>query len=115
MSARALAVAVFVCSCANAGNPGTGGGGDDAPKIDAAVHHDASHIPTDTPPPIDAPGPDSSLPIDAMPDSGGTGGPFCTVNTDCTNAGECCFDFGQGMGGLCTPGTILANVCFPIT
>jgi hypothetical protein len=43
----------------------------------------------------------------------GSGGLFCTTNSQCTNAGECCVTLG-GPNGFCGPGTVLAGQCFPV-
>lgn len=111
---RGLALVFLAAAgCANAGNPGSGGGGDDAPgKIDASVKHDSNVAPIDTPPPIDAPGP-----VDAAVDSpaqmiDAPSGPFCSNNNQCTNAGECCITLGGSMG-FCGPGQVVLGQCFP--
>ncbi len=105
---RGFALALMVCSCANAGNPGSGG--DDMPKIDASVKHDSSTSQPDTPPPIDASIDSQQIMIDAAIDSGTTG-PFCNGNSECTVAGECCFTLGGP--GFCVPGTPFAGSCIP--
>lgn len=90
------------------------GGGDAVP--DAAVKRDASTSVTPDAPqltidaalPIDAAVPviDAAVPIDAPT------GPFCTANSQCTVAGECCITLG-GPQGFCGPGTVVLGECFP--
>ncbi|HEY5927900.1 MAG TPA: hypothetical protein VIV11_39710 [Kofleriaceae bacterium] len=63
----------------------------DAPKTDGGIVQDA-FIPPDAPP--------NSI--------------FCTMNNQCTVAGECCLTFGGPMG-FCAPGTIVLGACVPIT
>jgi hypothetical protein len=108
-------VVLAATGCANAGHPGSGGGGDDAPngKVDASVKQDSNVTPTDTPPPIDAPGPvDAAVdsPTSMLPDA--PQGPFCSSNSQCTVSGECCVTLGGPMG-FCAPGTVVAGQCFP--
>ena len=52
---------------------------------------------------------DAFVPPDAPPNS-----IFCTMNNQCTVAGECCLTFGGPMG-FCAPGTIVLGACVPIT
>lgn len=110
---RGLALVLLaVAGCANAGNPGSGGGGDDAPgKVDASVKHDSSVAPIDSPPPIDSPGPVDAAVDSPMIDSP-SGGPFCSSNSQCTTSGECCVTLGGPMG-FCAPGQVIAGQCFP--
>jgi hypothetical protein len=109
---RGFALALLVASCANAGQPGNGGGDDEPAKIDASVKHDSSVAPIDSPPPIDAPMIDA--PVQMMPDAAidGASGPFCATNGDCTVSGECCVTLG-GPQGFCAPGQVVAGQCFP--
>jgi hypothetical protein len=102
-----ISVAVLV-GCAAAGSA-------EESQTDAAVnvHHDAHVTPLDSPKQIDASFGDGAIPIDAsvvMPDSGGE--PLiCTDNSQCTNAGDCCFTLGGP--GFCVPGTIFLGACIP--
>lgn len=99
----ALVVAVVAGGCANAGN-----GGDDPVRVDAAMARDATApidaaVAVDARVVIDAP----SAPLDAPP-----GSLFCTANSQCTVAGECCLDLGGSMG-FCTEGDIFLGECIP--
>ncbi len=96
---KALVWAVLLGACAHGGS---------TEPTDAPVnshHDDAPNNVT-----VDAP-PDAFIPPDAAvpPDSAF----ICTANSQCTNAGECCFIVSSGTG-FCTPGTILGGTCFPI-
>lgn len=104
----------FVLACATGG---ANGGGDDVPDTqkDASVMNPPQD--SNTSMMVDAPmvkmdapmsTPDAAAPQpDAPP-----GSLFCSTNADCTTAGECCFAINGT--GFCVPGTIIANVCFPI-
>ncbi|HEX5060507.1 MAG TPA: hypothetical protein VFV99_14165 [Kofleriaceae bacterium] len=104
--------AVFVVACATGGMNGGSGGDDVGEKMDAAVmpHYDSNVSSL----------PDASVKMDAsivvqdafVPQPDAASGPFCMANSDCTNAGECCFSINGT--GLCVPGTIVLGVCFPI-
>ena len=99
----ALVVAVVAGGCASAGN-----GSDDPVRVDAAIVRDApatidAAVPVDARAAIDAP----VAPLDAPP-----GSLFCTGNSQCTVAGECCLDLGGSMG-FCTEGTIFLGECTP--
>jgi hypothetical protein len=37
---------------------------------------------------------------------------FCTANSQCTNAGECCIILGSPPG-ICGTGVIIGGTCFP--
>lgn len=94
----------------------TGGqNGDD--KVDASTsgHQDASHVVA----------PDAKVYMDAgvtqhqdanvsqVPqDAPAQSGPFCTANSQCTNAGECCVTLG-GPQGFCAPGQVVLGQCVP--
>ena len=102
----AIVCAALASACATGTN--TNGG----TNIDAAVppHHDAPHVNGDAPVGkmdaavvIDAPPPDAA--VDAASSL------FCTDNSQCTNAGECCFTLGGQ--GLCTNGQIVLGACIP--
>jgi hypothetical protein len=110
---RGLALALMVGSCANAGQPGPAGSGDDEqPKIDAAVKHDSNTSQPDTPPPIDGSIDSTPIMIDAAIDSGTTS-LFCNGNSECTVAGECCFSLSGP--GFCVPGQVIFGTCLPDT
>ena len=106
-----VAVCIFVFACAKGGSNVV-----DAMEqpIDApsSTQQDANvSMMTDAP----APKMDGSTPMaDAtapQPDAP-PGSLFCSMNSQCTTAGECCFAInGQG---FCVPGTILLGQCFPI-
>ena len=61
-------------------------------------------------------GPDASNP--PPPADAGVSGPdagdplFCNADTDCVNAGECCFDLGSPPG-FCVSGSDVFGVCVP--
>jgi hypothetical protein len=109
------ALGLALVACATGGQNGSGEQADAAMstgKHDAAVQSflDAPRPATDagTTPPGDAQ-------VSQMPDAGSSG-PFCTMNNQCTVAGECCQTFGgQFPTGFCTPGTIVFGVCTPFT
>lgn len=104
----ALVYAWFLLACATGGR--SGGDDDAGDRSDAAVtRHDASTITPDAPKTqLDA-GivHDAFVPPDAPP-----GSIFCSSNSQCTTAGECCFTFGGSMG-FCTPGTVVLGQCVP--
>lgn len=108
---RAFGLAVFVCSCANAGTGGVGGG-DDAPKNDASVKRDASVAHADAPVTTDASVDAPPVMVDAAIDA--PSGPFCSQNSQCTVAGQCCLTLG-GAQGFCAPGTVVLGGCIPLT
>ena len=94
----------------------TGGqnGGDD--KIDASTsgHRDASNVVMPDAPKVHL---DGGVKMDApqvsqTPDAGGSGSIFCTGNSQCTNAGECCVTLG-GPQGFCGPGQVVLGQCVP--
>ena len=112
----ALGIALLGSACAT----GTTNGGNGGP-IDASVQphdDDAAHATIDAPTPrMDASVvPDAFVPVDAPPDAppDAASSLFCTDNSQCTNAGECCLTFGQPLG-FCAPGTIVLGACVPIT
>jgi hypothetical protein len=81
-------------------------------KFDAAVDppHDGARVFEDAPAPHDARPLDAFVPKDAAPDAASA--LFCSANTDCTNAGECCIILGSPPG-LCAPGVIILGACIP--
>jgi hypothetical protein len=108
----ALVGIALVVNCAQGSRPQLGD--DDDPMHDASTQPDGRNSVTDAPPPMAdaAPPPDATvLPPDAPPDAP-VSQLFCTQNSECTNAGECCFTVGGA--GLCVPGTVLGGICFPV-
>lgn len=106
-----LVYAFFVAACATGGQPG---GGDDDPMItaDASVSRQDANTQVTLDASIKL---DGGLPIaDAFvpPPVDAASGPFCTGNSQCTNAGECCIDLG-GQMGFCGPGTVVFGECVP--
>ncbi len=115
----ALVCAGFVCACAfvlacATGGASGGGGGDDVPDP-----HDASvNTPKDANTSMMADAPtvkmDGSIVTqDAAPPQPDAppGSLLCSMNSQCTTAGECCFAInGQG---FCVPGTVIIGQCFP--
>ena len=104
---KALVWVVLLGACAHGGT---------SEPTDAPVtsHHEDGSIAVnvDAPPvKMDAPVvlPDAFVPQDAPVDSAF----ICSANSQCTNAGECCFIISSGTG-FCTAGTIIAGTCFPI-
>jgi hypothetical protein len=106
----AVVFASLVAACASAGSPSQPA---DAQPV-TPHHDDASNITSDAPivkmdgavitpdafVPQDAPAP----PIDSAI--------FCTANSQCTNAGECCITLG-GSSGICGPGFPVGTDCIP--
>ncbi len=110
----ALVCVVFVSTCVlvlACAKGGSSGGDDMMEPMDApmSTQKDASVPMTDGPPvKMDAPvmTPDATVQPDAPP-----GSLFCSNNSQCTTAGECCFAInGQG---FCVPGTVILGQCFP--
>ena len=109
---RAFVYALLLCACATGGK--SGGGDDDPGQIDAAVttRYDANTSVT-----VDAPGIklDGGVPlVDAFvpPQPDAASGPFCSQNSQCTKAGECCITL-SGPMGFCGPGTVILGQCVP--
>ena len=110
---KAIIVSGWLCCIACA----TGGSGDmSSAQQDAAVapRHDAANVTT-----ADAARQDSGVGQDAQVsqiiDGGtgsGSGGLFCSTNSQCTVSGECCVTLG-GPNGFCAPGTVVLGECFP--
>jgi len=107
-------VVLLIAGCATGGMKSPGAGGDDAPlplQDGPAATHDAAGgdavtPPVDSPPPPDAaPAVDAATP-DAPPQF------FCTQNSQCTNAGECCITLGGPMG-VCGKGMVILGQCVP--
>lgn len=101
-------LAALACGCATGTN--TNGGA----NADAAVtphHDDASHVTGDAPSvKMDAPVVRDAPQMDAPADAASSF--FCTDNSMCTNAGECCITLGQPTG-ICGTGTIFLGACIP--
>jgi len=103
----ALVYAALVAACASAGAPSQ-------PPDAAGVqphHDDASNVTADAPAvKMDAAVPmvDAFVPQDAPVDSA----LFCSDNSQCTNAGECCIILGSPPG-ICGTGVIVGGVCIP--
>jgi hypothetical protein len=103
-------LAMIACACA------TGGQGDGADtRADAAIAGpDASTsiaLPDAANPSLDAGfsvTPDAYVP--PAVDAGSS--LFCTTNSQCTNAGECCVTLG-GPSGFCAPGVVVLGQCVP--
>lgn len=110
---KAIIVSGWLCCIACA----TGGTGDMGNvQQDAAVtRQDASSVTTADAARHDsgAVGQDAQLSqtVDAGTGSG-SGGPFCSTNSQCTVAGECCVTLG-GPSGFCAPGTVVLGACVP--
>jgi hypothetical protein len=102
-----LACALGACATGTSG----GGGGNGGDPVDAAAtHYDAQNVTSDAQAVhADAAVPDAYVPPDAPPADSGL---FCTDNSQCTNAGECCLTLG-GPSGFCAPGTVVLGACVP--
>lgn len=115
MSKATIVCVCLIAACATGGSESGG-------TTDAAVtRSDAANVTT----------PDATVQLDAslspdaqvsqLPDagtgsgsgsgSGGTG-PFCTDNSQCTVAGECCLTL-TGPAGFCAPGVVFLGECIP--
>ena len=119
MSKTTIVCAWLVCAlgaCATGGSTGndTNGSADasvvryDANAsqlVDASVRNDGSVVHQDAQQAVDAGGGSGS--------GSGGGGLFCTTNSQCTNAGECCLTLG-GPSGFCGPGTVVLGSCLPV-
>lgn len=103
----ALVFAALACGCATGTN--TNGG---IPDAAVTPHHDDAPRVTGDAPVVKM---DSGVvvhdaPPDAAPDAASA--LFCTDNSQCTNAGECCITLG-GSSGLCGTGQVVLGVCLP--
>lgn len=106
----ALVFASLVAACASAGSPSQP---TDADPV-TPHHEDASSVTSDAPP-VKMDGgvitPDAFVPQDA-PAPPVDSAIFCTVNSQCTNSGECCITLG-GSSGICGPGFVVGTDCIP--
>lgn len=103
----ALVYAALVAACASASQQGL------PPDAGGVMphHDDASNVAADAPNvKMDAAVPmiDAFVPQDAPVDSA----IFCSSNSQCTNAGECCIILGSPPG-ICGTGVIIAGTCIP--
>ena len=112
---RAIMIALMLAACA------TGGQTSENTKSDGSVvqNDSTSELPKDASvTPIDAHNvtPDAFVPKDAPPPppppDAGSSALFCTADSQCTNSGECCIDFGMPQG-FCGPGTVVFGECIP--
>jgi len=108
---KALVWAVLLGACAH-------GGSTEPTDAPVNAHHDdaPNNVNVDAPPDAKIDSmviPDTFIPPDASlpPDASGSG-LFCTLNSDCTTAGECCFII-SSPPGVCLEGTIVLNACIP--
>lgn len=111
--ATIVCMALSLFACASGGQP------DNEGVQDAALGgpHDASNVTTPDAPKVRMDGGVTTQPQDAQvsqvpQDAPAQSGPFCTANSQCTNAGECCVTLG-GPQGFCGPGTVVLGECFP--
>jgi hypothetical protein len=104
----ALVYAALVAGCASAGSPSQ------PPDADGVTphHDDAANVAPDAGVKMDAPMvvPDAFVPQDAAAPVDSA--LFCSDNSQCTNAGECCIILGSPPG-ICGTGVIVAGVCIP--
>ncbi|MDB4964155.1 MAG: hypothetical protein JWP01_4154 [Myxococcales bacterium] len=108
---RGLAFALLALSAVGCA---TGGKDGNQQPADASLPRDSSQVA------IDAPRSDAGVMVDAFvmidaapvmtPDAGPGG--ICADNAGCTFPGECCFTLGGG-AGICTPGDVILDACFP--
>ncbi len=102
---RSLAIVLLAGACASGGVAGQD------PKLDASTgQKDAHYVVADAPPHADGRTADAVVPHDAAVDA--PSGPFCTDNSQCTTAGECCVTLG-GPSGFCAPGQVVLGQCVP--
>jgi hypothetical protein len=109
----ACACISFAFACATGGDNGNGNNDDaSVQQMDAplTVRMDAATTPTDAPKDASMPPPQDAF---VPPPQDAPMGPFCSANSQCTVPGECCLMI-NGVG-FCVPGTIVLDVCFPIT
>jgi hypothetical protein len=106
----ALIYAVFATgACA------TGGQNDGEQRIDASVtHRDASNQTMPDAPRVRLDGGTitggQDAQVSSLPDA--ASGPFCSSNSQCTTAGQCCVTLG-GPNGFCGPGQVVLGQCVP--
>lgn len=107
---KALVWAVLLGACAHGGSTEP----TDAP-VNNSHHDDASNnVNVDAPPDAKIDSmviPDAFVPQDAATPVDSAF--ICSSNSQCTNAGECCF-YISSPPGFCTPGTIIFGGCVPI-
>jgi len=95
----------------------TGGqNGDD--KVDASTssHQDASNVTSPDAPHVRMDAgvtqqQDAQV-VQVPQDAPAQSGLFCSTNSQCTVAGECCVTLG-GPNGFCAPGDVVLGQCFP--
>ena len=109
-----VGAAIYLLLGAACATGGMNGGGD---KIDASTstHHDAAIIEVQPDAPkqhLDAGVVHMDAPQVSQTPDASTSGVFCTGNSQCTNAGECCVTLG-GPQGFCGPGTVVLGTCVP--
>src|SRR5688572_6381926 len=94
----------------------TGGQHDGQIDANTSAHQDASNVTTPDAPRVRmdaAVTPQQDAQVVQVPQDAPTqSGPFCSTNSQCTVAGECCVTLG-GPNGFCAPGDVVLGQCFP--
>lgn len=105
---RVVPSLLLAAACANAGGSSPPV---DSHSVDAPYLVDAPSLPIDAPVLVDARVVDAFVP---PPDAPPGSNLFCTSNSQCTVAGECCLKIDSSAPGFCVEGTVVFGTCLPI-